>query len=139
MAIRGRAAATAAVGALTRVSSVPPSSVKVTCALTVLPSSAEVSVYVAPAASAISASSLPSFAIHFHSKVAFARPSASAIPDSDAVSVSPTFAVPEIVGNPVGAALPASVTFVTASPVNPVTGLPAASCSGLAPSPVGTA
>ena len=86
----------------------------------------------------MSVSSVPSFAIHCHSKVAFMRPSGSAIPACDAVSVSPTFAVPEIVGNPVGALFAAPVAFVTDSPLNAATGLPPASCIGLALAPVGT-
>ncbi len=108
------AADTCPVAALTSVSCVPPSSVNVTCTLTVLPSSAAVSVQVAPVAPAISASALPSLAIHCQAYVAPLRPSASAIPISDAVSVSPTRAVPETAGSPVGGVFTESeVLFVT--------------------------
>ena len=60
------------------------------------------------------------------------------MPSTDAVSTSPTSAVPEICGNPVGAAFSgAGVSLVAASPVNPATVLPAASWSAAAFAPVG--
>ena len=109
-AVNPDAATTVAVAPLRSVSSAPPSSVNVARALIVLPASAVVNVYVDPVASAISASADPSFAIHRQAKTAFVRPSASATPEADAVSVSPTCAVPVIVGRPVGAVLAAGVT-----------------------------
>ena len=50
-------------------------------------------------------SDVPSLMSHCQAKVAPLRPSASAIPSDKALSVSPTRAVPPIVGRPVGAAL----------------------------------
>ncbi len=62
----------------------------------------------------MSASVVPLCAIHCQAKVAVVSPSASAIESADAVSVSPTRAVPEIAGKPVGAVLDAPSGPVTA-------------------------
>ena len=72
-------------------------------------------------------------------KVASSRPSSSSMADTEAVSVSPTCAVPEISGRPAGAAFSGSgVSFVTASPAKVAASLPAASWSGAASAPAGT-
>ena len=82
---------------------------------------------------------MPSCASHCQANVAFSVPSASEIASADAVSVSPTCAVPEISGRPAGAAFSGSgVSFVTASSVKEAASLPAASWSGAASAPVGT-
>ena len=61
------------------------------------------------------------------------------VPPTDAVSTSPTFAVPDISGSPVGAVLPAAgVSLVTDSPEKEATALPAVSFSGAASESVGT-
>ena len=57
--------ATAAVTALVRVSAWPRSSVKLTRTLTVLPSSADTSVYVDPVAPPMSVSAVPSLLTHW--------------------------------------------------------------------------
>ena len=62
---------------------------RATRTLTVFPCPAEVRVQVAAVAPVRSRSEVPSFAIHCHAWVALAKPSASAIPAADAVSVSP--------------------------------------------------
>ena len=83
----------------------------------------------------MSLSVLPSLDTHCQAKAAPASPSASSMPSADALSVSPTRAVPAMSGSPVGAAFTAS--FVTAWLENPATALPAASLSGIAPAPAG--
>ena len=76
--------------------------------------------YSAPVAPAMSASDVPSFAIHCQAKAALASPSVSAMPDADAVSVSPTCAVPEIIGRPVGTVFTAAVaSLISVSSVPP--------------------
>ena len=51
--------------------------------------------------------------LHWYARVAFIIPSASVTPLASAVSVSPTFAVPEIVGWPVAGVLPLTPVRVT--------------------------
>ena len=139
MAATGPRSTTVSVAALVSVSSVPLSSVKVARTFSVLPACSGATSQVAFVAPAISLSSVPSLASHWYAKVALSRPSASSMADTDAVSVSPTSAVPEISGRPAGAAFSGSgVSFVTASPAKEAASLPAASWSGAASAPVGT-
>ena len=60
----------------------------------------------------------PSFDNHWNANVAPVRPSASAMPSVDAVSVSPACAVPEMVGAPVAGEFGRACTSVVAALVN---------------------
>ena len=67
----------------------------------------------------MSVSSDPSFAIHCQANVASASPSSSAMSAAEAVSVSPTRAVPVIAGRPVGAMLAAPTAAAATGQICP--------------------
>ena len=60
----------------------------------------------------------PLFDNHWNANVAPVRPSASAMPSVDAVSVSPACAVPEMVGAPVAGEFGRAATAAVAALVN---------------------
>ena len=108
----GVAATTAAVGALVRDSSMPSSSLSETVTLRVLPTSAATGDYSLLPASSISAPERS----HWYSNTASAMPSAEAMSLVDAVRVSPTWAVPVIVGVPVAGLLAPSTVVPVSVP-----------------------
>ena len=115
------AATTAAVTALSTVSSVPPSSVKLASAFSVAPTSPTTTVYDTPVPTSVSA---PPGATRSHrqTQVAPVSPSGSAMPEGSAVSVWPTTGVmSSINGAPVGAALSSSFTATVAVAGSPGT------------------
>ena len=82
-------------------SGLPASSVKDTSTLIVLPASSATRVYVESVAPSMHTSVGPPQESHWYSKAGLPSPSASAIPEISAVSVSPTRAVPAMAGAPV--------------------------------------
>ena len=106
----GVAATTAVVGALVRDPSMPSSSLSETVTLRVLPTWAATGGYSLLSALSISAPERS----HWYSNTASAMPSAEAMSLVDAVRVSPTWAVPVIVGVPVAGLLaPSTVVPVS--------------------------